>query len=218
MLRYVMKSQTKSICAALTILFLAGCTTAQLNDSISSYNNKMKELTSGLNTPQQTKNNNSLANTKIAGIFKQYLSTDGSTPEWPKIAIRDLEIPENQLDWKHPLKLAANECIQFNATLWMNEKNKEEINNISLCSQNLPKQSNTFVTTWKSWPISGKTTGQIRTAGPTPPYNKLPSDPKIENWIMHQFGLYYIGSIITETGIDPNFTKDDRRLWIVNIK
>lgn len=37
-------------------------------------------------------------------------------------------------------------------------------------------------------------------------------------WLMNQFGLYYVGSLLTLVGYDPNFTVDDRRFWIRNIK
>ena len=82
----------------------------------------------------------------------------------------------------------------------------------------LPKQSNNFVLTWKSFSISGNTSGQVRSDGPIPPYSKLPSDPAMERWLMNQFGLYYVGSLLTLVGYDPNFTVDDRRFWIRNIK
>ena len=75
-----------------------------------------------------------------------------------------------------------------------------------------------FVLTWKSFSISGKTSGQVRGDGPIPPYSKLPSDPAMERWLMNQFGLYYVGSLLTLVGYDPNFTVDDRRFWIRNIK
>ena len=51
-----------------------------------------------------------------------------------------------------------------------------------------------------------------------PPYSKLPGDPAMERWLMNQFGLYYVGSLLTLVGYDPNFTVDDRRFWIRNIK
>ncbi|WP_282959023.1 hypothetical protein [Comamonas kerstersii] len=40
----------------------------------------------------------------------------------------------------------------------------------------------------------------------------------MERWLMNQFGLYYVGSLLALVGYDPNFTVDDRRFWIRNIK
>ena len=42
--------------------------------------------------------------------------------------------------------------------------------------------------------------------------------PAMERWLINQFGLYYVGSLLTLVGYDPNFTVDDRRFWIRNIK
>ncbi|MGR3815968.1 MAG: hypothetical protein ACU0AU_17865, partial [Cognatishimia activa] len=109
-------------------------------------------------------------------------------------------------------------AVHFDAVLWHDAKRSERFSNLSLCAPELPKQSNNFVLTWKSFSISGKTSGQVRTDGPTPPYSKLPSDPAMERWLMNQFGLYYVGSLLTLVGYDSNFTIDDRRFWIRNIK
>lgn len=115
------------------------------------------------------------------------------------------------------LSLKANECIHFNAILWRSTKQSERFDKLQLCAGELPKQSNNFVLTWKSFSISGKTTGQVRGDGPTPPYNKLPGDAAIDQWLTNQFGLYYVGSLLTLVGYDPNFSVDSRRFWVRNL-
>jgi hypothetical protein len=40
----------------------------------------------------------------------------------------------------------------------------------------------------------------------------------MDSWVMNQFGLYYVGSLLTLVGYDQNFTVDDRRFWIKNLK
>lgn len=40
----------------------------------------------------------------------------------------------------------------------------------------------------------------------------------MKHYLMNQFGLYYVGSLLTLVGYDPNFTVDDRRFWIRNTK
>ena len=138
--------------------------------------------------------------------LRQNLSTDGRAPEWPKVVISNLQIPADQMTLTRSLTLKASDCIHFDAVLWHDAKRSERFSNLSLCAPELPKQSNNFVLTWKSFSISGKTSGQVRSDGPTPPYSKLPSDPAMERWLMNQFGLYYIGSLLTLVGYDPNFT------------
>ncbi len=53
---------------------------------------------------------------------------------------------------------------------------------------------------------------------PNPTDSKLPGDPTMARRPMNQFGLYYVGSLLTLVGYDPNFTVDDHRFWIRNIK
>jgi len=160
----------------------------------------------------------SLLGTPLHNALRQNLSTDGRAPEWPKVVITNLQIPADQMTLTRSLTLKASDCIRFDAVLWHDAKRSERFSNLSLCAPELPKQSNNFVLTWKSFSISGKTSGQVRSDGPTPPYSKLPDDPAMERWLMNQFGLYYVGSLLTLVGYDSNFTIDDRRFWIRNIK
>ena len=92
------------------------------------------------------------------------------------------------------------------------------VSDLSLCAPELPKQSNNFVLTWKSFSISGETTGQVGSDGPTPPYSKLPGRPGNGSLVDESVRLYYVGSLLTLVGYDPKFTVDDRRFWIRNIK
>ncbi|GAA0533665.1 hypothetical protein [Pigmentiphaga daeguensis] len=128
------------------------------------------------------------------------------------MVISNLQIPADQMTLTRSLTLKASDCIRFDAVLWHDAKRSERFSNLSLCAPELPKQSNNFVLTWKSFSISGKTSGQVRTDGPIPPYSKLPSDPAMERWLMNQFGLYYVGSLLTLVGYDPNFTVDEGML------
>lgn len=160
----------------------------------------------------------SIVASPLAGALRHNLSTDGSAPEWPKVIVTDLSFPNDQLNMSRGFQLKANDCITFNAVLWRSEKTKEQFNNLSLCAPELPKQSNNFVTTWRTFPISGKTTGQLRTDGPKPPYSKLPGGPRMNQWMTSPFGLYYVGSILTIVGYDDSFSVDNRRFWIKNLK
>ncbi|MEQ4616711.1 MAG: hypothetical protein ABN482_01545 [Corticimicrobacter sp.] len=205
---------------ALVSLSLAGCVTTDdmkgMLDSLNSFGQ-----TAGADAQQAGGAGgtaNSLKNSPLHNVLRENLSSDGRAPEWPKIAVTNLQIPGSQMTMNRSLSLKANECIRFDAVLWRDAKRVERFKDLSLCASDLPRQSNDFVITWKSFPISGRTSGQVRTDGPTPPYNKLPSDQAMEQWILNQFGLYYVGSLLTLMGYDPNFTLDDRRFWIQNVK
>ncbi len=200
---------------------LTGCATPDMQGALDSMNGLGKSIGSSLSqaaTPASAANRNSLLGTPLHNALRQNLSTDGRAPEWPKVVISNLQIPADQMTLTRSLTLKASDCIHFDAVLWHDAKRSERFSNLSLCAPELPKQSNNFVLTWKSFSISGKTSGQVRSDGPTPPYSKLPSDPAMERWLVNQFGLYYVGSLLTLVGYDPNFTVDDRRFWIRNIK
>lgn len=200
---------------------ISGCATSEIQQTVSGLSSfGQKILTDILVQPAQMNTGfslngyTSIKKTPLYGLLSKYPSVDGSAPEWPKISISELIIPPGQLDASHDLTLKPNECVTFNATIWYNSTKSESIKKISLCAAELPRQSNSFVLVWKSFNISGKTTGQIRTNGPTPPYNKLPNNSDLDRWINFQFGQYYIGSLATLVGYDPDFMIDDRRLWV----
>src|SRR5690606_11541514 len=182
-------------------------------DSLSGLGQSIGTSLSQAATPAGAANRNSLLGTPLHNALRQNLSTDGRAPEWPKVVISNLQIPADQMTLSRSLTLKASDCVHFDAVLWHDAKRSERSSNLSICAPELPKQPNNFVLSWKSFSISGKTTGQVRTDGPTPPYNKLPSDPAMERWLMNPFGLYYVGSLLTLVGYDPNFTVDDRRFW-----
>lgn len=209
--------------AAATLVFLSGCATTDLNNAIGSFNNLGQSLTSGLaptsgNSGGVGGDYRPLAQMPLYRALSSNLSTDGSAPEWPKVVVTDLTIPQGQTSIGRSFTLKPNECATFNAVLWRGPSQSERIDKVALCAKDLPKQSNNFVTTWRSFPISGKTTGQARTDGPTPPYSKLPTGANVESWMMNQFGLFYVGSMLTMVGYDQNFSVDDRRFWVKNVK
>ena len=213
---------TKYRALALLPFFLSGCSTTEMHGALDSISGVGQSISTSLTqvdrTPTGSVGSNSLLRSPLLNALRQNISTDGRAPEWPKVVITKLAIPVDQLTLTRSLTLKASDCIHFDAVLWHDAKRSERFSGLSLCAPELPKQSNNFVLTWKSFSISGKTTGQARTEGPTPPYSKLPSDSAMNSWLMNQFGLYYVGSLLTLVGHDPEFTDDDRRFWIKNIK
>lgn len=207
---------------ALLPFFLTGCSSTEMQGALNSLNGVGQSIGANLSQAATAStgsaSKNSLLRTPLYNALRQNISTDGRAPEWPKVVITNLDIPADQRSLSRSLTLKATDCIHFDAVLWHDAKRPERFSNLSLCAPELPKQSNNFVLTWKSFSISGKTTGQVRTDGPTPPYMKLPSDPAMDSWVMNQFGLYYVGSLLTLVGYDQNFTVDDRRFWIKNLK
>jgi len=160
-----------------------------------------------------------LLQTKLHNILMSNLATSGEAPEWPKIAIEDLQIPPNQSSGIAGFrKLNPNECIYFNATLWTDETISEKIENVSLCAKDFPRVGTSWSEAWVAAPIPGKNTGQLRTSGPVPPFNKAPSDGRMISWINSRYADYYLANLLIFMGYDPNYTPDTRRVWFVNVK
>jgi outer membrane murein-binding lipoprotein Lpp len=144
--------------AVSTSILLSGCATTSMQDVVGQINGSLNELGSALsgagsNSTEQNRTN--LKDTKLMGVFSSSLSTDGTAPEWPKVAITNLQVPSD-LASLNSLRLKYGQCIIFNAVLWHDSKNNEKFNDVSLCSQDLPKRSNGFVTTWRTFPSAEK--------------------------------------------------------------
>lgn len=219
-----MKNKTLLALIASGSILLSGCATTSMQDAIGQINGSLNEIGRALGTPgaegsgpvvsSNGRGGTRLTNTKLMGVYSHSPSTDGQSPEWPKVAISNLVIPAEQVSAPR-LRLKESDCVYFDAVLWHDAKTNEKFNGVSLCAPELPKRSNGFVTTWRTFPISGKTSGQVRGEGPTPPYSKLPSDALMDRW-MAGAGIYFIGSILTMMGYDPQFFVDDRRFWVKN--
>ncbi|HHL3045093.1 TPA: hypothetical protein ACQ49P_005116 [Pseudomonas aeruginosa] len=207
-------------------ILLSGCATTDMQAAMGQINGSLSELGKALATPGAEgsgpavssigRSGSSMTKTKLMGVFSRSPSTDGRAPEWPKVAITNLSIPAEQASASRA-RLKAGDCVVFDAVLWYDAKNNEKFNDVSLCAPELPKRSNDFVTTWRTFPISGKTSGQVRGEGPTPPYSKLPSDSLMDRWMTGP-GIYFVGSMLTMMGYDPQFSVDDRRFWVKNVR
>jgi len=210
-------------------LCLSACTATDMQAAMGKLNSSLSEMSAGLNNTgngSQTQGvaGTSLTKTKLMGVLARAPSTDGSAPEWPKIAITELRVSEAQVK-NTDIFVKSTDCVQFDAVLWHDARHKETFHDVTLCGSELPRthtdygidllDGNEFVTTWRAFTIRGKTTGQVRGEGPEPPLFKLPSRPfpSFEIWLSSQ-GMSFIGSMLTMMGYDPQFTADDRRFWI----
>lgn len=219
---------------------LSGCATTEINSTIASINQSLNSLTATPSAapatatalvqtpPRIEKDGIDLVKTKLNGILNSPPGSyaNGREPEWPKIAIRDLEFtPPAGFNLSSGKAYSlGSPCIYFNATLWMNERKSERIENIKLCKRDLPSSDNMFVGLWSELSINGKSTERERTVGPTPPLRKMPPDPMVKDWIFSTqnttiSGSIFIGSLLKIVGFDENRQmRDTRRFWVVNVK
>lgn len=162
-----MKHKIGPAVLALAALF-SGCSTLHTQPAWESIKDKTAALSQNLrpSAQPQKQTSTSLLKTPLLGALSRNPSSDGRTPEWPKVVITDLEIPADQQNLGRSLSLRPDECIKFNAILWNSASDSQRFDKLRLCADQLPKQSNNFVLTWKSFSIPGETTGQVRTDGP----------------------------------------------------
>lgn len=196
------------------LLALSGCSTADLTSTSEKLKSAVDDF-SGKKSAAASDSATDLSKTRLANILS-LVSASTNVPEWPKIAIRDLDIPASQLTGNRPL--AGNECIHFNATVWTSATVSDRIENIRFCAKDFTSKDNQFVLEWKIYSIPGKTTGQLRNDGPVPPSTKLPTDPAIDQWFSSRNAYYYLGSLLVSMGLDKNFYPDKRRIWVVNLR
>lgn len=226
-----MKISKMTLLVLLTGLMVAGSASADWRANLGSLGQALKgsvtehvAMTAGM-VPGSERAGNSPSGytnamiTKLSGVLHQSQTINGRRAEWPKVVITDLQIPPNQ-EYRSGFRVQANECILFNAVLWTDAKSSENFDKLALCAGDLPRDASMFVVVWRNFPVSGENTGDVRTIGPVPPYNKLPTDAGLERWMTSPFGTYYISSLLTVVlGYDQNsFTIDDRRFWVRNLK
>ena len=108
-----------------SLLALSGCSTQELTLTSAKFKSAVDDF-GGKKSAVVSDGATDLSKTRLANILAP---ASGSTnvPEWPKIAIRDLDIPANQLTENRPL--AGSECIHFNATVWTSAIVSERIEN-----------------------------------------------------------------------------------------
>lgn len=224
----------------LSVVLVATCVSAQergqgtTGNPLSGLNDFLKGVTASINSAalpaggsaqDQTASaaaggqGNKIARTKLANLFAGHPATGDGAPEWPKIAISISEIPRSQLEHHYiSQRPTPGECMRFSIKLWRNAKTVETFNDLQLCGSDIvPGVSFSKLTVWKSFPVSGKTAGQVRT-GPTPPYNKLPSSPNLDRWLANETGYYYLGSLLHSVGYDWNYAPDSRRVWVERVQ
>lgn len=209
----------RNLLGVLLACLVSGCTTADIKGVVDALNSPARPVGTSPGQPavQPSANmeKNSLLKTPLYNALHQNLYTGGKVPEWPKVVILDLEIPRNELA-APSINPLPGECIRFDAVLWHDAKRSERFSHVTLCASELPTGVTYDFVGFLSF-ISGKTTGQLRTDGPTPPLYIMPTDQAMKQWTAFS-GLYFVGGLMRLVGYDPDFPIDNRRFWIRNIK
>lgn len=157
-----------------------------------------------------------LKDTPLDKLFEKYPAAQ-SNPEFPKVAL-SFSYPDWVVEPDGVIgKMKANQCLQYSAVLWKDAKSSQRFDNLVVCPNEFVRVPHDGLRAiWPSFSIPGKTSGQVRTDGPTPPHFPFPTDGKSKNWLTYG-GVWYLGAVMAGMGYDWNYAEDKRRVWVVKL-
>lgn len=174
-----------------------------------------------------------ILDSKLLDLLASNPATSNVNPEWPRIAISDVRLPASLLQahgevaFGKSIQMGPGDCFYFKATIWSNETASEVLDKVALCGSDMQKekrrsnlgQGQLGTHLEFTLPIQGKTTGSVRTVGPTPP-NYLLEERIAENEsreaALHGYGAARALTILLENFVGFNSNTDTRRFWVVN--
>ena len=168
-----------------------------------------------------------LFDTRLDNLLARNPSTSNVMPEWPRIALSDVELPAVALKpvgIGRTLMFDPGDCITFKATIWTDEQTSEVLDKVAVCAADMKTARGARLKSSAAsdldevdmrFPIPGETTGALRTSGPKPP------NFAVERRMTDTRRRYTSGGVLTcigmlerAVGFDPS--TDLRRFWIVN--
>lgn len=159
-----------------------------------------------------------LTDTKLKNILKAYpVKDDMNPPAFPKLAIRITGFAKTLDQWSTRTN-TPNECVNYDVTLWTNERKSEKFENLRMCATDLAYDVS-FVSVRSPWPAKmnyNKSSGQVRDDGPVAPSKPYPNDP-VARGFMAGGGVYYIGSMFIQMGYDWDYPHDTMRVWVSGV-
>lgn len=159
-----------------------------------------------------------LTDTKLKDLLKAYpVKDDMNPPAFPKVAIRITGYAKTLDQWSNRTN-TPNECVNYNITLWANERKSERFDNLRMCATDLAYNIS-FVSVRSPWPAKmnyNKSSGQVRDDGPIAPSKPYPNDPVARSF-MAGGGAYYIGSMFIQLGYDWDYPHDTMRVWVSGV-
>jgi len=159
-----------------------------------------------------------LTDTKLKDLFKAHpVRNDMNPPAFPKVAIRILSHSKSLGQWDNRSN-TPNECVNYQVTLWTDEKTSEKFENLRMCATDLAFGIS-FTTVRSPWPVKfnyNKNSGQVRDDGPVAPKQPYPTDPVARN-LMYGGGVFYIGSMFVQLGYEWEYPHDTMRVWVSGV-
>ncbi|MDT8998640.1 hypothetical protein RQP53_05075 [Paucibacter sp. APW11] len=159
-----------------------------------------------------------LTDTKLKDLFKAYpVRDDMNPPAFPKVAIRILSHAKSLGQWETRSN-TPNECVDYQVTLWTDERSSEKFDKLRMCATDLAFDIS-YTTVRSPWPVKfnyNKNSGQVRDDGPVAPKQPYPTDPVARNF-MYGGGVFYIGSMFVQMGYAWEYPHDTMRVWVSGV-
>lgn len=216
----------KARLATLLTLMLAGCA-AQPGDG-PSIGERMQKAIDGARVQPGAQAAASTFPAELDGLFKKHPITNAQRPEtWPRLAITITGAAPGvfqTVSMGNYSNLGASDCVTYKIKLWTSAKDAKSFDNLKLCPTELYARVKSVplyqVPTWgrRAFFIDEKTTGAVRTDGPTPPADHFPTDPTLQNLWLDQYRntIFFVGGMLVQLGFDWN-NVNDKRVWFVSV-
>jgi len=165
---------------------------------------------------------------ELAGVLTRAPITNTQRPEtWPRVAVTISSATPGVfklVGLGDHNSLGPADCIVYNVKVWSSPTESQVYDGLRLCSGELYRQVKDVpmfqVPTWgrRQYFVGEKTTGALRTDGPTPPADHFPTDPALQVvWLDNlRNTIFYVGAILRQVGFDWNNIYD-KRVWFVSV-
>lgn len=164
---------------------------------------------------------------ELEGVFNRHPITNSQKPEtWPRVAITVVGATPgvyNTIGLGDHGSAKADDCVRYKVKLWQSAGDARSFDNLQLCYGELYQRMKGVplyqVPTWgrRAFFVGEKTTGSVRTEGPTPPSDHFPNDPAVQMLWLDQYKntLPFVGGMLHRLGYNWN-QLDDKRVWFVS--
>lgn len=165
---------------------------------------------------------------EIVGLFKRHPITNSRNPEtWPRVAITITGGTKGVFEMiglGTTPSVKTDDCITYSLKVWTSAAQGKSYPGLKMCADEVYERAKGIplyqIQIWgvRQFFPNEKTTGSVRTEGPTPPLDHFPSDPALQRrWLdSTNNSSGFLGGVLVMLGYNWNDTQD-KRVWVVNV-
>ena len=212
-----------AVASLLATLVLGACTT----DGGLASADEVKQRYQAAVAKAQADRASSTPPAEVEGLFKRHPISDSRNPQtWPRVAITITSATPGVLSTVslgQYNNLKPTDCIVYDLKVWASASAGKSYPGLKLCSAELYQRVKAVpmyqIEPWgrRSFFVTDKTTGSVRTEGPVPPRDHFPTDAALQNLWLDRFknSMAYMGGVLVILGYDWNDVQD-KRVWVVS--